>query len=121
MCSFQKPEPWQPSHQWPMPSVPIPEECELEETRYLRRLQSDNPSDGLAKLYSDIVYVGLDYFTFLSRAVLIVVFLKERTRSPIAIKLAKEHDIATDGTVSYMYWMQARDIPKYEAPFQKVS
>ncbi|KAF9459455.1 HotDog domain-containing protein [Collybia nuda] len=99
MCSFQKPEPWQPSHQWPMPAVPIPEDCELEETRYLRHLQSDSPSESLSRLYSDIVY--------------------ERTRSPIAIKRAKEHDVAADGTVSYMYWMQARDIPKYEAPFQK--
>ncbi|KAG6869180.1 hypothetical protein C0993_012279 [Termitomyces sp. T159_Od127] len=46
---------------------------------------------------------------------------KERMKSPIAIKRAKEHHVASDGTVVYMYWMQARNIPKYEAPFQKVS
>lgn len=37
MCSFQKPEPWQPAHQWHIPpGVPPPDECELEEVRYLR-------------------------------------------------------------------------------------
>jgi len=99
MCSFQKPEPWQPSYQWPMPTVPAPEECELEEVRYNHLLQSEEVSSGLKKVYSSIV--------------------SERLRSPIAIKTAKIHEIAPDGTVLYMYWMQARDIPKYEAPFQK--
>lgn len=42
-------------------------------------------------------------------------------KSPIAIKRAKGHHVASDGTLVYMYWMQARNIPKYEAPFQKVS
>ncbi|KAF5377598.1 hypothetical protein D9615_005160 [Tricholomella constricta] len=99
MCSFQKPEPWQPSHQWPMPKVPSPENCELEETRYNNLLASATISPGLKKGYQDA--------------------LAERTRSPIAIKRAGEHHIEADGTVTYMYWMQARNIPKYEPPFQK--
>lgn len=41
LCSFQKPEPWQPSHSWGMPAVPTPDECELEEDRYDRMLQDD--------------------------------------------------------------------------------
>ena len=45
---------------------------------------------------------------------------QERSRSPIAIKLAKAHHVDKEGTVRYMYWMKARDIPHYEAPFQKV-
>ncbi|KAF8898391.1 thioesterase-like superfamily-domain-containing protein [Infundibulicybe gibba] len=97
MCSFQKPEPWQPSHQWEMPSVPPPEECELEEDRFTRRLSVE--SYDIKKRYQDLI--------------------QERSKSPIAIKVAKEHEVSADGTVRYMYWMQARDIPKYEAPFQK--
>lgn len=42
MCSFQKPEPWQPSHHWKMPDVPGPDECELEEDRYALALKQDN-------------------------------------------------------------------------------
>jgi len=33
--------------------------------------------------------------------------------------MAKEHDITADGTVRYMYWMQAKNIPNYEPHFQK--
>ncbi|GLB36418.1 putative acyl-CoA thioesterase [Lyophyllum shimeji] len=99
MCSFQKPEPWQPFHQWPMPSVPPPEDCELEETRFIKLIASPATTPTIKEYYQDA--------------------LAERTRSPIAIKRANKHDSATDGTVAYMYWMQTRDSPKYEAPFQK--
>jgi hypothetical protein len=34
--------------------------------------------------------------------------------------MAKAHHVNKDGTVRYMYWMKARDIPHYEAPYQKV-
>ncbi|KAG6902310.1 hypothetical protein C0995_001689 [Termitomyces sp. Mi166 len=99
MCSFQKPEPWQPSHQWPMPHVPGPEHCEDEEVRFLKLAESPETPSRRKKLYQDA--------------------LKDRLKSPIAIKRAKEHHVASDGTIVYMYWMQARNIPKYEAPFQK--
>ena len=39
LCSFQRPEPWQPAHQWTMPQVPSPEQCEDEETVYARAIQ----------------------------------------------------------------------------------
>lgn len=42
MCSFQIPEPWQPSHQWPMPhNVPEPELCDLEEDRWDSRANAE--------------------------------------------------------------------------------
>jgi len=82
-----------------MPDVPNPEQCELEETRYLRLMKSDGFSPRSREYCRAIV--------------------SERLRSPIAIKLAREHEISADGVIRYMYWMQARDIPKYEAPFQK--
>ncbi|KAF9056639.1 HotDog domain-containing protein [Panaeolus papilionaceus] len=99
LCSFQKPEPWQPSHQWTMPDVQPPEQCEDEENSYMRVINNPQASPELRRLFQDR--------------------LVERTRSPIAIKLAKAHHITKDGIVRYMYWMKARDIPKYEAHFQK--
>jgi acyl-CoA thioesterase II len=44
MCSFQKPEFWQPSSQWSMPTVPPPEACLLEEVRLRKALTGDLPS-----------------------------------------------------------------------------
>jgi len=82
-----------------MPNVPSPEDCELEETRFMNIIASPTTSPGVRQYYRDA--------------------LAERTRSPIAIKRAYEHDRAAEGTVSYMYWMQTRNSPKYEAPFQK--
>ncbi|KAG7099047.1 hypothetical protein E1B28_000923 [Marasmius oreades] len=98
MCSFQKPEPWQPSYQWVMPTVPSSDECELEEDRFLR--------------YSKETTIRPETKRILET------FAEERKRSPIAIKMAKEHDVEGNG-IRYMYWMQAKNIPKYEAPFQK--
>lgn len=99
LCSFQKPEPWQPSYQWVMPTVPSPDQCELEEDRYLRMSKDIELREEVRGFLE--VYAG------------------ERKRSPIAVKMAKEHDIAGSGTIQYMYWMQSKSIPKYEAPFQK--
>jgi hypothetical protein len=56
-------------------------------------------------------------------AIMIEVFLlivQERARSPIAVKLAKKLVATENKHAVHMYWMQARDIPKYEPPFQKV-
>lgn len=99
LCSFQKPEPWQPSHQWPMPKVPAPEECELDETKYARAIRDKQVHPKLAALYE--------------------AFFVERSRSPIAIKPAAEHIVTSDGVITYMYWMKARSIPEYEPSFQK--
>ncbi|KAJ7462707.1 thioesterase-like superfamily-domain-containing protein [Mycena galericulata] len=101
MCSFQKEEPWQPTGQWRMPTgVPPPEECQLEEDRYAALLKNQDLHPKIRQIYSEVI--------------------NERLRSPIAIKTALEGETAAMGTMTrYMYWMQARDIPAYEAPFQK--
>ncbi|EAU93444.2 thioesterase II [Coprinopsis cinerea okayama7 len=101
LCSFQKPEALQPNHQWPMPQAPPPEECEYQEEKYRRLIaqNGDGMSPKVKELYEAIAY--------------------ERSRSPVAIKVALEHDVSADGIVRYMYWMRARSIPKYDAPFQK--
>ena len=44
LCSFQKPEPWQPAYQWTMPQVPPPEECEDDNVAYARAIR-DSESD----------------------------------------------------------------------------
>lgn len=57
LCSFQKPEPWQPSHQWPMAKVPAPEDCELDEAKYARAIRDTQVHPKLAALYQDFVVV----------------------------------------------------------------
>ena len=57
LCSFQKPEPWQPSRQWPMPKVPAPEDCELDETKYARAIRDKQVHPELAALYQALVVV----------------------------------------------------------------
>ncbi|THV06037.1 Thioesterase/thiol ester dehydrase-isomerase [Dendrothele bispora CBS 962.96] len=99
MCSFQKPEPWQPSHQWTMPVVPSPAECELQEETFLRMSKAEKLDPKVKEFLEE--------------------YAAERQRSPIAIKAAKLHEVFKDGTVRYMYWMQAKNIPAYEPHFQK--
>ncbi|TRM60128.1 thioesterase-like superfamily-domain-containing protein [Schizophyllum amplum] len=99
MCSFQKPEPWQPQYQWVMPNVPPPEACMLEEDRY-RQAVNDPALNPKTRAYMGDLAV-------------------ERARSPIAIKVAKNRWVNEDGSSQYAYWFQARDIPSYEAPYQK--
>lgn len=52
LCSFHAPEPWQPSHQWPVPAgVPSLEECELEEDLFRRRAARDGLDRRLKEIY----------------------------------------------------------------------
>jgi acyl-CoA thioesterase II len=101
MCSFHKPEPYQPSHAWPMPpNVPSPEECELQEIIWAREAIRQDLDERTKRVYQ--------------------MFIEERTKSPIAWKPAKLHDVAADGTITYMFWMSARNLgAKYGVPFQK--
>ncbi|KAI5898592.1 Thioesterase/thiol ester dehydrase-isomerase [Schizophyllum commune H4-8] len=99
MCSFQKPEPWQPQYQWTMPEVPPPEQCVLEEERYRQRA-NDPGLNAKARAYLSDLAV-------------------EREHSPIAIKIAKERIMREDGSSQYAYWFQARNIPDYETAYQK--
>ncbi len=45
---------------------------------------------------------------------------QHRQRSPIAIKDVKFRSVDEKGISRFMYWMKARDVPKYEPSFQKV-
>lgn len=97
LCSFQKPEPWQPEHQWPMPSVPAPEECELEEDRYLK--------DANGASNEKVKNILLEY-------------REERMKSPIEVRSVGARSTG-HGTTIYMHWMRAKKVPKRDAPYQK--
>ncbi|KZT74859.1 hypothetical protein DAEQUDRAFT_742304 [Daedalea quercina L-15889] len=100
LCSFQKPELGQPVHQWPMPpKVPSPEECE-EVQEYYERMLRRKDLDPRLKAYADE-------------------YIEERRKSPMGIKTAGITN-SSDGATVYMWWFKARNIPKYDAPFQKV-
>ncbi|KAJ8084304.1 acyl-CoA thioesterase [Marasmius tenuissimus] len=81
-----------------MPTVPAPDDCELEEDRFARISQDPTIRKDIRNYYD--------------------IYAQERRRSPIAIKMAREH-VVRHGDIRYMYWMKAKNIPKYEAPFQK--
>jgi len=99
ICSFQRPEPGQPVHQWPMPpGVPDPDKCEDVEGYYERLLRYEG-LDPKMKEYAEE-------------------YIAERRRSPMAVKNAGITN-SSDGAVVYMWWFKARNIPKYDAPFQK--
>jgi len=99
LCSFQQPEPWQPTYQWPMPTnVPKPDDCELIEAQYVRMAESPD-MDPTAKQYC------LEY-------------AQERRMSPLNIRIAGNHK-SESGVKTYMFWYQVKDLPWTEASFQK--
>ncbi|PCH33398.1 hypothetical protein WOLCODRAFT_129747 [Wolfiporia cocos MD-104 SS10] len=100
LCSFQRLEPEQIfSHQWPMPSsVSPPEECEDVEAYYEKLLQSKDLDPRMRKYAEE--------------------YVEERRRSPMAVKTAGIVN-ASDGAIVYMWWFKVRNIPKYDASFQK--
>ncbi|KAH9947684.1 thioesterase-like superfamily-domain-containing protein [Amylocystis lapponica] len=99
MCSFQKPEPEQPFHQIPIPpNVPHPDTCDDVEMPYVKLLQHED-------LHPEVRGYGERY-------------VEDRRKSPIAIKAAGIVPTA-DGSSLHMYWFKAKNIPKYEASFQK--
>lgn len=98
ICSFQIPEFWQPSHQWPMPDVPRPDDCQDEEEILLAMAQKPGLNESTK-----------DYLRQ---------YAEERARSPITVKRIKEQ-MGPEGTPVFMYWMKPRDNASYEAPFQK--
>ncbi|THH19742.1 hypothetical protein EW146_g1508 [Bondarzewia mesenterica] len=117
ICSFQIPEPWQPSHHWPMPNVPSPEDCKDEQDLLLavaRRPGLDEKVKEtclqLAEVRSPTVYTDRD----------VELGCQEREKSPVSVRRAAER-IGAEGTPVFMYWMRPRDKVSYEAPFQKVS
>jgi hypothetical protein len=59
MCSFHKPEPYQPSHAWPMPpNVPNPEDCELQEIIWAREATKDGMDERTKGIYQIIIEVS---------------------------------------------------------------
>jgi acyl-CoA thioesterase II len=64
LCSFQKPEPWQPAQQWKMPlNVPPPDDCELEEVRLTRFANKPGLAENAKKGLLMIATVRLYPFT----------------------------------------------------------
>ncbi|KAI5121256.1 hypothetical protein M0805_002301 [Coniferiporia weirii] len=99
MCSFHRPEPMHPSHQWPMPpDVPKPEELELDIDFYRHWHQSVKGDERMSEIMEGII--------------------QERSKSPIQCTVQVERK-AADGTIMVMYYMKARGIPKYGPAFQK--
>ncbi|KAF8845320.1 Thioesterase/thiol ester dehydrase-isomerase [Paxillus ammoniavirescens] len=101
LCSFHSPEPWQPSYQWPMPDVPKPEDCELEEDLFKRRATADGMDPKIKELY--------------------LTYAAERAKGPIAIRRASRTVTNDHGAVTSMFWTQARTgrVEVYETPYQK--
>jgi len=98
MVSFSKVEPMNPIAQWPFPAdVPSPEKCVTQNDVLRRRADVETDPDRKAQL------LGL---------------LQDRINGPIEIRIAN-HGGGTDGHSPAMYWMRARSIPKFGAPFQK--
>ncbi|EMD41664.1 hypothetical protein CERSUDRAFT_79298 [Gelatoporia subvermispora B] len=100
MCSFQRPEPRQPSYQTPMPAVQGPEQCDDVEVYYEKILMSPVEVDSRIKEYA------LEY-------------VQERKKSPIAIKTAGI--ISEDGMKTHMYWFKARNVPKFDSPAKEAA
>lgn len=53
LCSFQKPEPWQPVYQWAAPQVPSPDECDDEEVLYTRIIQDSKSSPNAVRIFQE--------------------------------------------------------------------
>ncbi|KAL5534390.1 hypothetical protein ACEPAG_852 [Sanghuangporus baumii] len=99
MCSFHKPEPEHPFHQWDVPSViPKPNEVEIDYDFYRRMRNLDTTSDRAKEILDHIIH--------------------ERQKSPIQCTVQIERE-AGDGTIMFMHYMRARGIPKYEPAYQK--
>lgn len=99
MCSFQLPEPWQPSRSWPMPQVIPPESCpdEVELIRRMADEQHERTAEEKAWLRG---------------------YAQAREESPVAVKHAGER-VDSDGRRTFLYWMKAKTNQKYSASLQK--
>ena len=66
LCSYQKPEPWQPTYRSPMPKVPTPEECDTFQV-YLRKRAGEQTDDWTKGHYIEraevcILFHPIEYF-----------------------------------------------------------
>jgi acyl-CoA thioesterase II len=121
MCSFQLPEPWQPTRSWQMPQVAPPESCP-DEVAIIRRMateQHERTEEAKAWLRG---YAQVRCYPPLSRKLsdsLLCVYPQAREESPVAVKHAGER-LGPDGRKTYLYWMKAKTQQKYPASLQKV-
>ena len=58
LCSFQRPEPWQPVHQWTMPQVPSPDQCEDEQAVYARAIQNSKSNPKVIRILQERLAVS---------------------------------------------------------------
>ncbi|KAI0828373.1 hypothetical protein BC628DRAFT_1409414 [Trametes gibbosa] len=100
LCSFQRPEPRQPTFQLLIPpNVPSPDACESIELTYER-------------LFKETTDKRVKEFCLTA--------LEERRRSPIEVKLAGVRD-SENGLPVYLYWHKAKNTPvRYDPAFQKL-
>ncbi len=120
MCSFQLPEPWQPSRSWSMYKVPPPESCP-DEVELLRRMATEQPerteeAKAWLRGYAQVRYPPL--LRKLRNSFLCVSF-QAREESPVAVKHAGEN-IGPEGRRTFLYWMKAKTDKKFTSSLQKV-
>ncbi|KAH8101448.1 thioesterase-like superfamily-domain-containing protein [Cristinia sonorae] len=101
LCSFQRPEPWQPhDYQMPMPQgLPPPDTCEDTEVIYKRYL----------KVQKDLKPEFREHLAD---------YIQEREASPLAIRHAAVR-VNEEGVRTIMTWFKVRAMAKYPASFQK--
>ena len=116
MASFSRVEMHSPVAQWPMPKVRSPGDSMKQEDVFQHL--ADNESDQNRKEYI-LQYVQVcKYDALVLSAHYPMDSLQDRKNSPIEIRVATDID-STELPVHY--WYRARAVPKFEAPYQKVS
>ncbi|KAG8683921.1 hypothetical protein FRC09_015725 [Ceratobasidium sp. 395] len=78
--------------------VPIPDDCPFQEDVFLKQAEKPGISEDTRLMFLQ--------------------YVQERKRSPIAIKPVSSVT-TTDGLVQSMFWMRAKNVPKFDASFQK--
>ncbi|KAI0050644.1 thioesterase II [Auriscalpium vulgare] len=98
LCSFHTPEPWQPTHQWPIPRVPPPDQSPEDIDILRARARAPGVPPAAVQWFEE--------------------YAQARLSSPIAVR-HPGHVVAADGTRTFLYWMKLREDADYSAPYQK--
>ncbi|KAF9785775.1 Thioesterase/thiol ester dehydrase-isomerase [Thelephora terrestris] len=96
LCSYQKPEPWQPTYRSPMPNVPAPEECDTFQAYFRRRAEEE--TDAWTKHH----YTG-----------------KAEFHDGIPIEVRRAAGGFQDGFYVLCMWVRAVYVPECDAAYQK--
>lgn len=115
VCSFQKPEPWQPSYQSPMPpDVTPPEGCKDEAVVcHERAAAADNEYSKKLWVAEAEVLPSPHGSCVLAKRV-----SQHMGRSPVAIRSAGDH--YEEGVLVCYTWMKVKHIPECDLAYQKV-